>query len=57
MIIFFEGNYDIIKLLVERGANLEARDPFGNTPLKLAAGWGINSNELIRINKNLSGMN
>ncbi|UKZ58786.1 uncharacterized protein TrAtP1_000109 [Trichoderma atroviride] len=35
-----EGHADIVKLLVEKGADIEARDENGQTPLSRAAGGG-----------------
>ena len=36
----WEGEAEVVKLLLDRGANIEARDKYGNTALLLSAGHG-----------------
>jgi len=35
-----EGNLEYLKKLVSEGANVEAKNNFGNTPLSIASGYG-----------------
>jgi ankyrin repeat protein len=34
------GHVDVVKLLLEKGANVESKDKYGRTPLLLAARCG-----------------
>lgn len=41
MISFVEWDYDMAKFLIENGADVNARDEYGNTPLLEAAYSGV----------------
>lgn len=49
--IFYSGNFDVVKLLIENGAEINAKTKFDETALFLAADAGKNLFEIQRVNE------
>jgi ankyrin repeat protein len=51
LIASLRGNLPLMKFLLDRGANIEAKDNRGNTPLLAAVQYGANDAALILISQ------
>ena len=36
---YIKGHIDVVELLLDKGADVEAKDKFGDTPLHIASFW------------------